>query len=362
MHSHINGRERWSSRLILMAILVSDELLGYGHAFSTIVRLGSTVDSSSVSVSLLGPGSGQRTPITTSCYSSSSVVCHQMVPPHKLSAAEKERLLLEEVGLTAFIVAEMEHFVHQTMVDFDQKVRYETKWIMPDHEKVREGWMNATTGEIINQEYQDAVARFHQLGIVTNVDQGGSNSSSDGGGALAVELICNTTQIAFQDGFRQPGLLSALGSAIIFFRNYYRTPTLIAACERVGLSDYEVAHHITDMYHHRYFRGTYTKTLLPSGKGEIAARRAVGIDPIDGSSKSTTGKFKNSTENEDPSATAQQQVDAHENDECLLWSPTTPGLCLHWKSDNEAWRTKRFERIQMEGTRDPRRGGSGTTR
>ena len=51
-----------------------------------------------------------------------------------------------------------------------------------------------------------------------------------------------------------------------------------------------------------------------------------------------------------------------DEDECLLWSPTTPGVCLHWKSEDAAWRKKRFERIQMEGTRDPRRGGSGTTR
>ena len=51
-----------------------------------------------------------------------------------------------------------------------------------------------------------------------------------------------------------------------------------------------------------------------------------------------------------------------EKDECILWSPTTEGVCIHWKSDDEAWRKKRFERIQMEGTKDPRRGGSGTMR
>ena len=28
----------------------------------------------------------------------------------------------------------------------------------------------------------------------------------------------------------------------------------------------------------------------------------------------------------------------------------------------ENWRQRRFEKVQMEGTRDPRRGGSGTTR
>lgn len=193
-------------------------------------------------------------------------------------------------------------------------------------------------GTVVSGEYDDAVANFAS------------------GGTTAVELICNTTETAFRDGFRQQGLLSALGSAIIYFRNYYRTtPTLIAACERIGLSDYDVAHHITDMYHHRSFRGAYTKTLLPSGEGEIAARIAVGLD---------TGKDED--ENEGIVVATDRQIGAadeeEEDDECLLWSPTTPGVCLHWKSEDEAWRKKRFERIQMEGTRDPRRGGSGTTR
>ena len=34
-----------------------------------------------------------------------------------------------------------------------------------------------------------------------------------------------------------------------------------------------------------------------------------------------------------------------DEDECILWSPTTEGVCIHWASDNEAWRKKRFERI-----------------
>jgi hypothetical protein len=261
-------------------------------------------------------------------------------PKNKLSEADKERLLFGEDGLTAFILAEMEHFVNQTMYEYDTKQRYlGHKWIMPDQEKIQEGLMDAESGDIVSQEYLDAVARFERPGNVTHTKSGGD---------IAVQLICNRTVLAFQDGFRQQGLLSALGSAIIFFRNYYRTPTLIAACERVGLSDYAVAHHISDMYHHRSFRGAYTKTLQPSGKGEIAARIAVGID--DAASVATS------------SSNDKEDVDSHDDDECLLWSPTTPGLCLHWKSEDEAWRKKRFERIQMEGTRDPRRGGSGTTR
>ena len=109
-----------------------------------------------------------------------------------------------------------------------------------------------------------------------------------------------------------------------------------------------VAHHITDMYHHRNFRGAYTKTLTPFGTGEIAARVAVGL-------MDNTGTLIQEDEKGD-------QRSSEDDDECILWSPTTPGVCIHWKSDDEAWRKKRFERIQMEGTKDPRRGGSGTTR
>jgi hypothetical protein len=262
----------------------------------------------------------------------------------KLSEADRERLLFSEVGLKAFVVAEMEHFVNQTMVEFDQQLRYGHKWVMPEHEKIQAGLVDAGTREIISQEYLDAVARFN----------GNGNTTIDGG-ALAVDLICSTTETAFQDGFRQQGLLSALGSAIIYFRNFYRSPSLIAACERVGLSDYDVAHHITDMYHHRTFRGAYTKTLQPSGKGEIAARIAIGEED---ERERTCGSVSSNIQE----GVAATEIDPHEGDECLIWSPTTPGLCLHWKSDNEAWRKTRFERIQMEGTKDPRRGGSGTTR
>ena len=99
--------------------------------------------------------------------------------------------------------------------------------------------------------------------------------------------------------------------------------------------------HITDMYHHRTFRGTYTKTLQPSGLGEIAAREAVGL-----------------------SVAADEEEEEDDDDTCLLWSPTGSGACLQWASEQDAYtgRSRRFEKVQMEGTRDPRRGGSGTTR
>jgi hypothetical protein len=96
----------------------------------------------------------------------------------------------------------------------------------------------------------------------------------DDGGSLALELICNTTETAFRDGFQEQGNLSARTRFRypLFSNVLYRTPRLIAACERVGLSDYNVAHHSTDMYHHRSFRGAYTKTLAPSpgGVGDFA--------------------------------------------------------------------------------------------
>lgn len=119
------------------------------------------------------------------------------------------------------------------------------------------------------------------------------------------------------------------------------------------------------MYHHYNFRGAYTKTLTPSGAGDIAARIAVGLDVPSSNDILITGKksTKNATmENDMMILSELDDDDEVQDDECILWSPTTEGLCIHWKSDDEAWREKRFQRIQMEGTRDPRRGGSGTTR
>ena len=81
-----------------------------------------------------------------------------------------------------------------------------------------------------------------------------------------------------------------------------------------------------------------TKTLAATGAGEIAAREAVGLPP----------------------AAAAEEDD----DDCIVWTPDgiTPRECLQRRSDADAWRQRRFERVQMEGTRDPRRGSSGTSR
>lgn len=108
----------------------------------------------------------------------------------------------------------------------------------------------------------------------------------------------------------------------------------------MGVSDYDVAHHMTDMYMARRDVGVgFARILQPSGVGLIAAREAVGLPPAD------------------------EVWDDDLEDECILWSPTNEGVCLGWKSETDAaFQQRRFERVQMEGTRDPRRGGSGTSR
>lgn len=261
--------------------------------------------------------------------------------PNKLSVAEQERLLFSDKGITAFIVAEVEHFVNSTMVGLDTGTEFLTKWKCSPNEKVQLGLMDEN-GVLLDTTYASSCEEL----------------KGDRGGALAVAMLCNTTQEALQHGFQEKGLFSSLGSAIMFFRSYYRTPHLIAACERVGLSDYQVAHHITDMYHHVHFRGAYTKTLAASGKGEVAARIAVGLVDDAANAKDQNKKT--------PKSSVPLSEDEEEiiDDECLVWSPTDPNVCIHWKSDNnnEKSRKTRFERIQMEGTKDPRRGGSGTTR
>jgi len=70
------------------------------------------------------------------------------------------------------------------------------------------------------------------------------------------------------------------------------------------------------------------RTIEPSGAGEAAARLALGLPP---------------REERDPSAS----VDA--DSECEVWGPN--GVCLQTKAEAEAWRKRRFEKVQIEGTR-----------
>ena len=97
-------------------------------------------------------------------------------------------------------------------------------------------------------------------------------------GDKAFFLLYSITSSTFKDGFiNQPGLFSASGSTICYFRDACRNPANLGAHKRVSLSDYTVTHYVTDMYHHRNFRGAYTKTLTPSGTSDIATRVAVGL-------------------------------------------------------------------------------------
>mmetsp|Transcript_31238 Transcript_31238/g.62930 ORF Transcript_31238/g.62930 Transcript_31238/m.62930 type:complete len:341 (-) Transcript_31238:39-1061(-) len=265
---------------------------------------------------------------------------------HAMAPSEQDRLLLTEPAQTAFIVAEMKSFLTDAVERNDGPSGQLMRWELSEKDMLAANLIDGN-GTIINEEYQEAKRL-----MAMNNNSNNNNDIEDCGKLLAINILCNTTRDTFQDGFtNQPGLLSSLGSAICYFRDAFRNGPNLAACERVGLSDYVVAHHITDMYHHRNFRGAYTKTLTPSGTGEIAARIAVGLGDDDDVTKSRQRDDRDDKEEEE-----------EEEDECILWSPTTPDVCIHWKSDDEAWRKKRFERIQMEGTKDPRRGGSGTMR
>lgn len=140
-----------------------------------------------------------------------------------MPASEQARLLQTEPAQTAFVTAEMRSFLTLALKrTYNPSGHiYDAKWEMSTEDKFAANLIDVD-GNTISDEYRDATHAF-----------------MDGGGAAAVDKLCNTTSITFKDGFlNQPGLLSNLGSAICFFRVAYRTPTNLAACERVGLSDY----------------------------------------------------------------------------------------------------------------------------
>ena len=196
------------------------------------------------------------------------------------TAAEEQELLLTEPAVNAFIVAEVEAFVRERSYA---------------------------------SEDQDAV------------------TSDD------VARITAATRTAYRAA-DTADVMGSLSTGLAFLRPRFEGAELEGPLQRARLSPYQLAHHITDMYHHRCFRGAPTKTLAATGKGEAAAREAVGLPP-----------------------TAAAEED---DDDCIVWTPDgiTPRECLQRRSDADAWRQRRFERVQMEGTRDPRRGSSGTSR
>ena len=194
------------------------------------------------------------------------------------TAAEEQELLLTEPAVNAFIVAEVEAFVRERSYA---------------------------------SEEQEAV------------------TSDD------VALITAATRTAYRAA-DAADVMGSLSTGLAFLRPRFEGADLEGPLQRARLSPYQLAHHITDMYHHRCFRGAPTKTLAATGVGEVAAREAVGLPP----------------------------EAAAEEDDCIVWTPDgiTPRECLQRRSDADAWRQRRFERVQMEGTRDPRRGSSGTSR
>ena len=219
----------------------------------------------------------------------------------RISAADEQRLLYSEKALNAFICAEMRHFCESKMAELAEDETPELK-----------GRRDARLEELF------------------------------GSGEAAVDLICSTTGLAFRElHHSDASVLSALGSAITYLHQYFRTDELASPLQRVGITDYEAAHHMTDMYMSRRDVGVgFARIMQPSGMGMIAAREGVGLPPADA------------------------EIDYSEDEnECLVWSPTREGECIHWKSEiDQGFRQRRFDRVQMEGTRDPRRGGSGTAR
>ena len=114
-----------------------------------------------------------------------------------------------------------------------------------------------------------------------------------------------------------------------YLKRFFGGEALKLPLERAGLSDEAVATHIAHMYHHRVFRDTKQRTAEPSGTGENAARAAVGLPPLV----------------REEAAVAETVSD----EECEVWGPN--GICLQTKAEAEAWRKRRFEKVQIEGTR-----------
>ena len=49
--------------------------------------------------------------------------------------------------------------------------------------------------------------------------------------------------------------MGSLSTGLAFLRPHFEGPELVGPLGRARLSPYQLTHHITDMYHHRCFRG-----------------------------------------------------------------------------------------------------------
>ena len=163
----------------------------------------------------------------------------------------------------------------------------------------------------------------------------------------AVDDIAQAVMDAYMVASQQD-ILSNHGALLSFLQTELRGNNVANKRHQFSLAKtthYQVAKRTVDVLHHRLYRGTYTKTTAPTGAGEIAAREAVGVSALVDVESSSTVDDEEDNCLVEPPAELQQSVD-----------------CLWTENDQAEWRNRRFEKITMEGWRDPRRGNSGTSR
>ena len=294
-----------------------------------------------------------------------------------LSTEDEEKLLLTEPGLNAFITAEVRSFVSSAMeakAIEDAENLKRCPWLKVRSEAEEEeaaaaeafgskavDEICATASEAFGKAHADGLLgkgkdHYELLGIDrTATDADVKRAYKE----LAIALHPDRNPTASDEEKEQMDVqFKELGEALAVLsdpmrkRRYFNTQdsreevaekalpylknvfsmrmTSAPALKRVGLSDDEVSKHISDMYHHRVFRDTQPgRTLMPSGKGEIAARAAVGLPALE------------VEEAGDKKGIAPE--------ECAVWGPN--GICLQTVKEAEEAKKRRFEKIQIEGTR-----------
>jgi len=126
-------------------------------------------------------------------------------------------------------------------------------------------------------------------------------------------------------------------AALPFLRNQLTNDAdLEKALDRVGLEEDELALRISDMYHHRV-SDENMRTIEPSGSGEAAARAFAGLPPL-----------PRQADDDDDACVG--------DNDCHVWGNVVRRgkrvrICLQTKAEAEAWRSRRFEKVQIEGTR-----------
>lgn len=239
---------------------------------------------------------------------------------HHQDTEDQQRLLLTETAVSAYLQAEIQ------------------SWLLAPFDKDEEEDPNS---EIESWMLEPFLDNDHKTAI-TSVSEAATK---------VAESVADAYRLA-----SQANILSNHGALISFMSTELNGQhpqkshdgNSGAAFVILKTNAYNVAKRAVDLLHHRLYRGTYTKTIAPIGVGEIAARKAVRLPPV------------LETQSADKEG---QELDVDE-DNCLVEAPPelTETDCLWTEDDDVAWRQKRFERITMEGWRDPRRGNSGTSR